>query len=164
MAAAAAAGFAAAASCATLLWPPRPLLLWNGSASSPVGLYRVAPPGPVSAGETVVAWPPPAARALAAERRYLPSGVPLVKRVAGVAGDRVCAVGSSVFVNGQVAAERRSEDRLGRPLPSWTGCRDLGEGELFLLIPDASGSFDGRYFGVTATQDVVGRARLIWPR
>ena len=163
-AAAAAAGFAAAALSGTLLWPPRPLLLWNGSPSSPIGLYRVAPPGTVSPGESVVAWPPREARALAALRHYLPSGVPLVKRVAGVAGDRICAVGEAVFVNGRVAALRRREDRLGRRLPWWTGCHHIREGELFLLMSDAPGSFDGRYFGVTARDEVIGRASLLWAR
>jgi conjugative transfer signal peptidase TraF len=159
-AAAAAAGFAAAALLATILWPPRPLLLWNGSDSSPIGLYRVTAPSNLMRGETVIAWPPPGARRLASDRRYLPSTVPLVKRVAGVRGDRICGIGASVFVNGEVAAERRGEDSLGRPLPSWTGCQALQPGE-YLLLTENGASFDGRYFGVTAASDILGRATLL---
>jgi conjugative transfer signal peptidase TraF len=164
LAAAAAAGFMAAALCATLLWPPRPLLLWNGSASVPIGLYRIGSPGMISRGDSVAAWPPENARRLASDRHYLPSGVPLVKRVAGVAGDRICAIGEAVFLNGDVLAFRLAEDRLGRPLPWWTGCRDLQQGDLFLLMPAVPGSFDGRYFGVTAKNNVIGRASLLWAR
>ena len=153
---------AAAGALATAWWPPRPLLLWNGSASIAVGLYRVSSPAGVRPGDTVVAWPPEPARLLAAERRYLPSGVPLVKQVAGAAGDRVCAAGHALFVNGKLAARRHREDRLGRPLPWWEGCTHLAEGKLLLLLPDAPGSFDGRYFGATDDRDVIGRARLIW--
>ena len=149
---------------ATLLWTPRPTLVWNASASSPLGLYQVSPPGELRLGDMVVAWPPAPARALAAERGYLPANVPLVKRVAAARGDRVCAAGEAIFVNGNVAATRRSDDPSGRPLPWWNGCEDLGEGELLLLTAEGPASFDGRYFGVTRPQEVVGKARLIWAR
>ena len=79
---------------------------------------------------------------LAAERRYLPSGMPLVKQVVGVAGDRVCAVGHALFVNGKLAALRQHEDGLGRRLPWWEGCVKLRKGELLLLLPDVQGSLD----------------------
>lgn len=146
----------------TLVWPPRPAFVWNASASAPLGLYRVEAPGPVGRGDMVVAWPPREARRLAAERHYLPFNVPLVKRVAAGRGDRVCALGEAVFVNGEPVARRRDVDRSGRPLPGWTGCFDLGDGNLLLLMPGED-SFDGRYFGLTPMRDVIGRARLIWP-
>lgn len=162
----AAAGSAVAitALIATLLWPPRPLLLWNASASSPVGLYYVGPAGEAGPDDMVVAWPPEAARQLGAERHYLPSNVPLVKRVAAAAGDRVCAVGEAVFVNGRLETLRRASDPSGRSMPWWTGCEDIAGGDLFLLTPDVSEAFDGRYFGVTRRQQIVGSARLLWRR
>lgn len=152
----------ASATLATLMWPPRPVLLWNATASSPVGLYRVESLEDVAPGEMVIAWPPDEARRLGAERRYLPSNVPLVKRVAASDGDRVCAVGEAVFVNGAVVASRQANDPSGRPMPWWTGCEVLGEGDFFLLTSGASLAFDGRYFGFTARQQIVGRARLLW--
>lgn len=145
----------------TLVWPPRPVLVWNASESSPIGLYRVDSPGAIARGDMVIAWAPREARRLAAERHYLPSNVPLVKRVAAGPGDRVCAAGEAVFVNGALVAHRREADLSGRPLPSWSGCFDLGQGYLLLLMPGEN-SFDGRYFGLTSARDVVGRARLIW--
>ncbi len=145
----------------TMIWPPRPALVWNASESSPIGLYRVEPLGELARGDMVVAWAPREARRLAAERHYLPSNVPLVKRVAAGPGDRVCAAGEAVFVNGLLAARRREADMAGRPLPAWSGCFDLVQGQLLLLMPGEA-SFDGRYFGLTSARDVVGRARLIW--
>ncbi len=153
---------AACALGATLLWPPRPLLVWNASPSSPVGLYRINAPAGVRVGHMVVAWPPPSARHLAAARHYLPLNVPLVKRLAAAGGDRVCAAGEAIFVNGRFEALRRSEDSMRRPLPWWTGCRVLREGELFLLVSGAADSFDGRYFGVTERRHLIGGAKLIW--
>jgi conjugative transfer signal peptidase TraF len=149
---------------ATLIWPPRPRLVWNASESSPPGLYLVAPPGDVAPDDMVIAWAPVEARRLGAERHYLPSNVPLVKRVAAVAGDRVCAAGEAVFVNGRLEALRRARDAAGRAMPWWTGCEELRHGDLFLLTPSVPDSFDGRYFGITRAPDVVGSARLIWAR
>lgn len=160
---AAVAAFTVAALVATLFWEPRPLLVWNASASAPVGLYGVAPPNNVRAGETVIAWIPEPARSLASERRYLPSNVPLVKRVGAASGDRVCAVGEAIWVNGRHVASRREADGRGRPMPWWTDCRDLGEGDYFLLM-ESPDSFDGRYFGITRSEDLVGRAVLLWAR
>jgi conjugative transfer signal peptidase TraF len=153
---------AASAVCATLVWPPAPALVWNGSVSSPIGLYRVTAQAQVRSGHFVLAWPPAAARRLAAGRRYIPFNVPLVKQVAGAEGARVCAAGEAVFVNRRFVVPRRKEDGHGRPLPWWTGCRLLAPGELFLLAPSAPDSFDGRYFGPTPSRDVIGRARLVW--
>jgi len=160
--AAALAAAAATGALATIAWAPRPLLVWNASASSPVGLYSVAGPERLAVGDMAVAWPPEPARALGAERHYLPRGVPLVKRVAAAAGDRVCAVGEAVYVNARLEALRRLSDPAGRPLPWWTGCEDLAAGDLLLLSPDAAGAFDGRYFGITRRGEVIGRARLMW--
>ena len=81
-------GIAAAPVAVTALWKTPMLLVWNASASAPVGLYRVEPHAPVRRRDMVVAWLPRGARLLAASRHYLPANVPLVKRVAAVAGDR----------------------------------------------------------------------------
>ena len=162
-AAAAVAAFTVTALIASLLWQPRPRLVWNASASAPRGLYGVAPAEDVRAGEMVIAWTPEPARSLAAQRRYLPSNVPLVKRVGAAAGDRVCAAGEAVWINGRHVAARRRADRQARPMPWWTGCRDLGPGEYFLLM-ESPDSFDGRYFGITQEHALLGRAVLLWAR
>jgi len=147
---------------ATIIVPPLPRLVWNASASAPVGLYRVAPGGALARGDMVIARPPLAVRALAARRRYLPANVPMVKRVVGVPGDRVCATGPTITVNGRPRATRRISDRLGRPLPWWRGCRTLRDGALFLLMAETPDSFDGRYFGPSDPRDVIGKAAALW--
>lgn len=145
---------------ATIIVPPAPRLVWNVSASAPRGLYLVGGDS-VRVGDMVIARVPAPWRRLAAVRRYLPANVPLVKRVAARHGDRVCASGRRVLVNGRPIAERRALDGGGRPMPWWTGCFVLGEGALFLLM-DSPDSFDGRYFGPTRSDDIVGGARLLW--
>ena len=148
---------------ASALWSPPTVLVWNASASAPIGLYRVRAATKIRRGEMVIAWAPYSARTLAASRHYLPTNVPLVKRVAAVEGDRVCAAGRSIRINRKRVAERRAVDSAGRPMPWWTGCRRLSRGDTFLLT-DNPASFDGRYFGVTRRQDLVGRAVLLWAK
>lgn len=143
--------------------PPPTLLLWNASASSPIGLYRVLPGQALHVGDMVVAWPPRSVRRLAAVRDYLPERVPLVKRVAAVAGSRVCASGASLGIDSTLVVRRRRRDPRGRPMPFWSGCKMLVGGELLLLSAHVPNAFDGRYFGVTEPDEVIGKGTLLWP-
>ena len=123
----------------------------------------MTPGAAVEPGDMVIARAPDRFRRLAAERRYLPMNVPLVKRVAGYAGDEICVIGQEIFVNGRWTAERRLADGQGRPMPIWSGCIRLHGSQLFLLM-DSPASFDGRYLGVTEGRYVIGKARLLWRR
>jgi conjugative transfer signal peptidase TraF len=149
---------------ATIAMPPVPRLVWNASASAPVGLYVVSPGVPVAAGDMVVARTPDPWRALAARRHYLPANVPLVKRVVAARGDRICARGSLISINGVPAVTRRARDARGRILPWWEGCIRLGNRDAFLLMAGEDASFDGRYFGATRGRDILGKAHLLWAR
>lgn len=144
--------------------PPVPLLVWNASASAPIGLYRVHLTTVLRRGDLVLARPPESARRFAAERGYLPETVPLTKRVAAVAGDRVCASRRLILINGDVVATLLAADRQGRPLPGWTGCRDLAADEVFLLMAEVPQSFDGRYFGPIRTSAIIGKLVPLWTR
>lgn len=144
--------------------PQRPILVYNATASAPVGLYRLLSSTSLNRGDLVLATAPPTARTLAAERGYLPADVPLVKRIAALHGDIVCADGSSISINGTRVAGRLSVDAQDRQLPSWNGCRTLGPDDLFLLMPDVPQSFDSRYFGPIAKEAVRGRLVPLWLR
>lgn len=157
------AGGIAAALAASIPWKPPILFLWNASASAPVGLYRLHAGDPLQRGDMVIAWMPGPARDLAASRHYLPANVPLVKRVAAAAGDRVCAAGRAISINGRHVAMRQGSDAAGRPMPWWSGCRKLRRHEYFLMM-DSAFSFDGRYFGMSRRDDVLGRAELLWAK
>lgn len=157
-------GAASVALIAAWVANPTPRLVWNASASAPIGLYRVYPGVPAKVGDMVIARLPTDMRLFAARRRYLPLGVPVVKRVVAVTGARICAHGAMVTVDGRPIAQQRARDGAARPLPAWHGCRVLARGEVFLLMAGAPESFDGRYFGPTKRQDVVGKAVPLWAR
>ncbi|EZP84000.1 Conjugal transfer protein TraF [Novosphingobium resinovorum] len=147
----------------TIILPPKPVFIWNVSASAPLGLYRVEGYGRLGAGDMVAARVPLRWRRLAGARRYIPVNIPLIKQIAAVGGDRVCAMETLIFVNGKPVARRRERDGAGRPMPTWSGCVILGRDEYLLLMPHAA-SFDGRYFGSTRSADLLGKAELLWER
>jgi conjugative transfer signal peptidase TraF len=137
----------------------KPLLAYNCSASAPPGLYMIAP-GRARRGTMVLARLPDSMARLAADRGYLPRGVPMLKQVAAVEGDRVCAEGEFVLVDEKLAALRLSVDGQGRRLPAWSGCRTVGHGEILLLNGNRR-SFDGRYFGVTRSDELIAVVRPV---
>lgn len=104
---------------------------------------------------------PPEARALAAQRGYLPTNVPQLKRVAAAAPQRVCVNGDQLRVDGLLVGRRLCWDRQGRALPVWSGCRQLVGGELSLLGRHPQ-SFDSRYFVPMSVDAVIGRAQSLW--
>jgi conjugative transfer signal peptidase TraF len=138
-----------------------PWIVWNASASAPVGLWRVHPGAPPKVGTMVLADTPMTVRRLAAERDYLPRSVPLIKRVAAGPRDTVCAVGSRISIDGRWVAARMRSDRRGRPLPWWTGCERLSAGR-FLLLNAPPESFDSRYFGPVGRSAILGTVTPIW--
>ncbi len=142
---------------------PAPRLLWNASASAPIGLYRIDPGVTPRAGDLVALQPPAPLGGWLAERHYLPAGVPLLKRVAALPGARICRSGVFVTIDGLAAARAMARDSLGRPLPFWLGCRIVGPDELFLLnaAPD---SLDGRYFGPMPAAGLIGVAHPVMIR
>jgi conjugative transfer signal peptidase TraF len=156
------AGVVAAATLATLAVPVSRHAVWNMTSSVPTGLYVIRGKASLHVGERVAILPPPPLRRLLAQRRYLPTGVPLIKRIAAVRGQRVCRFAHGITIDGEYVGVARSRDRLGRPLPVWAGCHVLQSGELFLMNPAQSDSFDGRYFGVLRIAAVIGRATPVW--
>jgi conjugative transfer signal peptidase TraF len=156
------AGVVGVCTLATLTAPVSHYAVWNVSPSVPTGLYAIRGKASLHVGERVAIEPPPALRRLLAERGYLPVGVPLLKRVAAVRGQRICRFRHGVTIDGRFAGVARYRDRQGRTLPAWFGCRTLRSGELFAMNIDVPDSFDGRYFGVLRMTDVIGRATPVW--
>lgn len=139
-----------------------PGLLWNASASAPIGLYIMRPMrGPVRGILVVIVPPAPIAR-FAADRHYLPLGVPLIKPVAATVGHTVCRADLTITIDHRAVGRALARDGHGRPLPVWQGCRTLGAGEVFAMNAAVRDSFDGRYFGALPTSAVLGRARPLW--
>jgi conjugative transfer signal peptidase TraF len=140
-----------------------PLVIYNASASAPLGFYYLENRLPAR-GEIAAVAPPPAVELMIASRAILPPSVPLLKQVAAIGGDEVCrtkAPADTIAINGKAVAEVLENDPEGRPLPSWQGCLRLVDGEFFLLQPHPL-SFDSRYFGPVLRCDILGIAHPLW--
>lgn len=137
-------------------------LIWNASASAPIGLYSIEPADRLEVTDLVaVDAPEPLARFLA-ERGYLPRGLPPMKRIAGLPGQQVCRVRSAITVDGIAMGAALERDRRGRDLPVWQGCRRIANGEVFLMNWETRDSLDGRYFGPLPAISIIGRAVPLW--
>jgi len=148
----------------TLLAHVDPVLVWNASASVPIGLYAVRSIGAPTIADLVVARPPEMLAGWLDQRGYLPSSAPLIKRVSALHGQTICREGLDVSIDGIVVAQARERDHLGRPLPAWRGCLLLHPDQIFLLNTNEPASLDGRYLGAFPRETVVGRAVPIWTR
>lgn len=137
-----------------------PKLVWNASASAPVGLYKIENSA-LEVGDFVLVSPSEEAAKLIAERGYLPPDIPLIKRVAAMSGDEICRGDTAIFINKAFVATAQIFDSFGRNMPTWSGCFTLHKDEIFLLN-DHEKSLDGRYFGVTIKSDVIGVAQPVW--
>jgi conjugative transfer signal peptidase TraF len=141
---------------------PMPRLLWNASASVPIGFYVIHPAGRLTVGELLAVRPPAPLAQFMAARRYLAFGVPLIKHVAALSGEIVCRSGFTITVNGIAEAQALDRDARGRKLPTWQGCRTVRSGEVFLMNAGVPDSFDGRYFGPVRDSTIIGSATPLW--
>src|SRR3546814_17891313 len=64
-------------------------LIWNASASTPIGLYAVQPIERLEVTDLVAVDAPEPMASFLAAGGYLPPGVPLLKRVLGLPGQKV---------------------------------------------------------------------------
>lgn len=137
-------------------------LIWNATASAPVGFYTVEPAAALEVPELVAVMPPEPLATFMVERGYVARGVPLLKRVLGLSGQRVCRKGVTITVDGVEMGDALDRDRMGRDLPVWQGCRIIAPGELFLMNWQVRDSLDGRYFGPITANSIIGRALPLW--
>ncbi|MEE3502974.1 S26 family signal peptidase [Acidiphilium acidophilum] len=143
----------------------RPIIVWNSTASTPIGLWRVLPKSSrdhLRVGDFVLFWPAQRSATLFAKRDYLPLGVPLLKRVAAIAGQTVCEQHGQVSIDGRPVANALMRDGRGRRLIAWAGCGRLPSGFIFVLIPNVPTSLDGRYLGPTPISSVIGQVTPLW--
>ncbi|GAJ30142.1 S26 family signal peptidase [Acidomonas methanolica] len=153
-------GIAIVTASASLHVAPR--LLWNETASVPVGLYRVQPGSALHVGDIAALRLPDRLALLLAQRGYLPFGVPLLKPVAALPGQNVCRTKSAISIGGAHVGDALASDHRGRPLPVWQGCHRLLPDEIFVMNPAEPRSLDGRYFGPLPAASVIGRAVPVW--
>ncbi len=142
---------------------PMPIkLMWNASASAPIGFYTIDFDGPFEVTNLVAIDAPEPLASFLDARGYLPKGVPLLKRILAVSGQQVCRTSLTITVDGIDVGRALERDHAGRDLPVWHGCKHIQTGEFFAMNWQAGDSLDGRYFGLLSTDQIIGRAIPLW--
>jgi type IV secretory pathway protease TraF len=135
---------------------PAPLVIWNASASVPIGWYLVSKHQP-EIGEIAVIKLVDWVQLYASDRGYLPQNVLLLKPVFAIHASVICRFGTYVFVDGKQVAKAKIFDKKHRLLPVWRVCKELTSTQYFVLGRHRD-SFDSRYFGPIEQKQVVGTA------
>lgn len=134
---------------------PKPSVLWNGTASEPVGLY-VRAASPPAAGRIIAFHVPAAAFPYADDRMGYLHRLTILKAIAAGQGDVVCTQAGVLTINGRWRAPVFARDPRGRLLPQWRGCRALAKNEFFVFSDRIPNSFDSRYYGPVMRAQIMG--------
>jgi conjugative transfer signal peptidase TraF len=160
--------FVGAALCVTVIvaswreWGPR--LLINATRSEPMGFYRLISheQRDFRRGMTIVFPVPPAFQGMVYGRGWLREGVPFLKTIMGLPGDRVCVDDTHFEVNGRPLGPVYTVDSAGAPMPRIRGCFAIPPGYFFPASTYHPRSFDGRYIGPQPLTVLGGEARALW--
>ncbi len=144
------------ATATEIVFPPKPILLYNPTDSAPIGCYRLYKNIEPKRDMKVAAYAPNWARVLADDRRYLPYDYPLIKTIWAVSGDEVCYHKTRMSVPNRPDIPIQAQDSLGRVMPVKSGCFTLEPGEFIIVSPDVQAGYDSRYFGAVERQNILG--------
>jgi type IV secretory pathway protease TraF len=121
---------------------PMPLkLIWNATASAPIGFYTISPAGRIEVPDLVAVMPPEPFASFMVERGYVARDVPILKHIVGLPGQRVCRNGRAISVDDVPLGEARDHDSRGRDLPAWQGCRVIARATPLFTDEDGDGRF-----------------------
>jgi conjugative transfer signal peptidase TraF len=134
---------------------PQPSVLWNGTASEPVGLY-IRTASPPAAGRIIAFRAPAPAFPYADDRMGYLHRLTILKEIAAGQGDVVCTRSGVLTINGRWRAPVFERDPRGRLLPQWRGCRVLAKDEFFVFSDRIPNSFDSRYYGPVMRAQIMG--------
>jgi conjugative transfer signal peptidase TraF len=151
----------------TPIWPLIGLLVFglglhrvrvNLTPSLPRGLYRLHPVTDSLSRGSLVIIPVPASI-----RPFHSRWLPLLKPVAGLAGDLVCRRQDTLVINGESFGPIAATSQ-GQTVPTIVregACFTVPEGSVF-LASHADRSLDSRYFGAVAIAQLTGVAVPVW--
>ena len=141
-----------------------PPLMINYTDSEPHGLYwlDVHQNGHYGRGQMVAFPVPEPFKELIYGRGWLARGLPLMKEIGALEGDRVCVDDAQETINGKAVGPIFSADSAGRPMPTIRGCYTVAPGYFLPLSTLVPKSFDGRYMGPQPLAVIKGEARSLW--
>jgi len=142
----------------------------NTTSSLPVGFYKVVDEPIVNGAYVAFCLPQNVVFDMARDRSYInrgdcPGGYGLLlKRVFALSGDTVSIDQAGIFVNGEHLpnSAQLTADAEGQPLPQYRLQTVLDDSEYLLLSDLNPQSFDARYFGLIARDQIQQVVRPIF--
>jgi conjugative transfer signal peptidase TraF len=135
----------------------------NSTASEPIGIYWVVPPATIQKGDYVIFSIPREAEQYVYGRSWAPIGMPLLKNVGAIEGDRYTLTEDAFSINGQRIGPIAVEDSEGLPLPHLGKGEHVVAGGKFLATSSYNDrSFDSRYMGEIPIENIKAKVVPVW--
>ncbi len=128
----------------------------------PRGFYLVAPVKKITRYDIVEFVPPKAILDFARDLHWIPDSGLIIKYVFAIPGDDVCVRDGAIWINGKKIGKVYRFYAFEKLLPQTKICGKLRDDQYLLLSIKRERSFDGRYFGLISSRDILGRAVLIY--
>ena len=136
----------------------------NVTASLPVGLYLRTPDRNFQRGDYIIYEPAPPVKNILEENGWETDAKFFMKTVGGIGGDSYSITETGeFFIGNKRIGKTFSKDGRGKKLPQLRGRFEISKGYV-LPIGTNEKSFDGRYTGVIAEEDIKCKVIPIWTR
>ncbi len=119
-------------------------------------------------GTKLIPWKEPARGDVVVFRFPEDRSIDYIKRVVGVAGDRVEVRNKQVWVNGKRVDDPHAHYTDPRVMPSSVGPRDnfgpvlVPDDHIFVMGDNRDNSYDGRFWGFVEKRDILGKAMVLY--
>jgi conjugative transfer signal peptidase TraF len=133
-------------------------LVYSVTKSVPRGLYLIVPIKKIARYDIVEFKPPQAALNFIRENRLIPQNGTIMKYVFAIPNDNVCIYNQEIFINNKKAGHVYKFYAPNKLLPQTKICGKLQENQYLLLSAKSKRSFDGRYFGIVSSREILGHA------
>jgi signal peptidase I len=124
----------------------------------PQGFYLIIPTKKIVLHDIVEFTPPSSVLDFIKEKHWVPKSGLIIKYVFAIPYDHVCIRNQALSINGKRIGRVYKFYGENKLLPQTKICGKLKEDQYLLLSTKSERSFDGRYFGVVSSREILGRA------
>jgi len=133
-------------------------VIFTVTASVPKGFYLIVPPKKITHQDMVEFVPPQKAIDFIKDKHWIPQNGTIIKYVFAKPHDYVCIRNREIWINNKKIGKVHKFYAKNKLLPQTQICGKLKKDQYILLSTKNERSFDSRYFGIVALQEIKGRA------
>ena len=126
--------------------------------SMPEGYYLTYSTQDITRDDNVLFKPNERIQQFIVDHGWLPKGVPLLKRIVGIPGDKLCIKQQKVSINNKTIAIITDKDSKGNLLPVFQFCGVIARNQYFVQGIANDHSFDSRYYGLILGNQIISKA------